>query len=139
MRPIRLPVCSVNHKLPSGPAVIASGSAPGVMPTLNSVTTPAVVMRPIRLKPRSVNHRLPSGPAVIAPGSAATVMPALNSVTTCGPCTAGQRTQKHQRTADTVAARFHKSELDWGSPEERDPVIQNLRSAAAPLKLTATA
>src|SRR6202521_1994083 len=41
--PIRLPNSSVNHRLPSGPAVMPSvmlyPNAPGVMPLLNSVTT----------------------------------------------------------------------------------------------------
>ena len=48
MRPIRLPTCSVNQRLPSGPAVMPAGSLPALMPTGNSVITPAVVMRPIR-------------------------------------------------------------------------------------------
>src|SRR6266550_3212246 len=64
IRPIRL-INSVNHRLPSGPAVMASGVAPAVMPALNSVTTPSGVIRPIRLPLCSVNHRLPSGPAVM--------------------------------------------------------------------------
>ncbi len=41
IRPIRLPTYSVNHRLPSGPAVMPQGCAPAVMPALNSVTTPA--------------------------------------------------------------------------------------------------
>src|ERR1035441_6602352 len=46
MRPIApKPVYSVNHKLPSGPAVILGGSAPAEMPVVNSVTTPVRVMR----------------------------------------------------------------------------------------------
>ena len=68
IRPIRLPPCSVNHRLPSGPAVMPEGFAPAVMPALNSVTTPAGVIRPMRLPPDSVNHRLPSGPAVMPEG-----------------------------------------------------------------------
>ena len=65
IRPIRLPYRSVNHRLPSGPAVMPAGPAPAVMPALNSVTTPSGVIRPIRLPLNSVNHRLPSGPAVM--------------------------------------------------------------------------
>src|ERR1019366_3428706 len=41
MRPTRLPAPSVNHRLPSGPAVMPVGLAPtALMPPLNSVTTP---------------------------------------------------------------------------------------------------
>jgi len=82
IRPIRSPPASVNHRLPSGPAVMAEGAAPAVMPALNSVTTPAGVIRPIRSLKYSVNHRFPSGPAVMAKGDAPAVIPALNSVTT---------------------------------------------------------
>ena len=60
MRPISVP--SVNHRLPSGPAVIASELLP--FGSGNSVICPLGVMRPISVP--SVNHRLPSGPAVIA-------------------------------------------------------------------------
>ena len=62
IRPI-LSACSVNQRLPSGPATMPLGLLPGAMPTENSVTTPAVVIRPIRLPSYSVNQRLPSGPA----------------------------------------------------------------------------
>ena len=41
IRPIRLPANSVNHRLPSGPAVMPEGAAPALMPVLNSVTTPS--------------------------------------------------------------------------------------------------
>src|SRR5690606_34051320 len=41
IRPIRSPKNSVNHRLPSGPAAIPSGRAPGVIPALTSATTPA--------------------------------------------------------------------------------------------------
>ena len=58
---------SVNHRLPSGPAVIPSGSC--WLPTRPySVIVPLVVILPIKLLPDSVNHRLPSGPAVIPHG-----------------------------------------------------------------------
>ena len=56
MRPIR-PLASVNHRLPSGPAVIPTGwrstenGAGGAIG--NSVTTPSGVIRPIRPGPRT--------------------------------------------------------------------------------------
>ena len=67
MRPILLPLNSVNHSAPSGPAVMPKGSLPAVG-IGNSVITPAVVMRPILLALRSVNHSAPSGPAVMPAG-----------------------------------------------------------------------
>ena len=45
-----------------------AGAPPGVMPALNSVTTPLVVMRPIR-SPVSANHGLPSGPGCQRPAT----------------------------------------------------------------------
>src|SRR5205807_4937610 len=80
IRPMRSPLSSVNHRLPSGPAVIPSGPSSAGDPT-NSVTTPAGVMRPMELRPNSVNHRLPSGPAAMENGAAFEVMPVVNSVT----------------------------------------------------------
>ena len=75
----------MNHRLPSGPAVMCDGWRSGIG-RLNSVTTPAGVIRPIRLPRYSVNHRLPSGPAVIPNGSLSNenpgVTPPVNSVTT---------------------------------------------------------
>ena len=68
IRPIRSGNCSVNQRLPSGPAVISAGWPPGVMPAENSVITPAGVIRPIRPARDSVNQRLPSGPRVIPKG-----------------------------------------------------------------------
>ena len=73
IRAIRLPRYSVNHRLPSGPAVMPKGSVsnenPGVTPPVNSVTTPAGVTRPIRPGlATSVNQRLPSGPSAISRG-----------------------------------------------------------------------
>src|SRR2546427_436020 len=64
MRPILLPLTSVNQRLPSGPAVIPvrTLSAVGIG---NSVIVPLGLMRPILLPLSSVNQRLPSGPAVI--------------------------------------------------------------------------
>jgi hypothetical protein len=73
---------SVNHRLPSGPAVILKGRAPALMPALNSVTTPSGVILPIRSL-SSVNHRLPSGPAAMNSGPKPAVLPMLNSVMTC--------------------------------------------------------
>ena len=78
---MRLPTCSVNQRLPSGPAVMPDGALLAEMPLLNSVITPAGVMRPMRLPPYSVNQRLPSGPAVMPFGWLPAVMPVLNSVT----------------------------------------------------------
>jgi len=48
IRPTLAEFCSVNHRLPSGPAMMLSNCALAVMPALNSVTTPDVVIRPIR-------------------------------------------------------------------------------------------
>ena len=81
IRPMRLPVISVNHRLPSGPAVMEKGWAPAVIPPPNSVLTPAVVIRPILLPLCSANQRFPSGPAVMPTGTVPT-MGRLNSVTT---------------------------------------------------------
>src|SRR5437763_734208 len=72
MHPILLPPCSVNQRLPSGPAVIPSGPLPYVGRG-NSVIMPLVLMRPILLPSGSVNQRLPSGPAVIPHGPLADV------------------------------------------------------------------
>src|SRR5262249_44566976 len=84
IRPIRLPPGSVNHRLPSGPAVMPLGYARRLMPALNSVTTPSGVIRPIRSLaprslPRSVNQTLPSGPAVMQQVNAPPVWPSINS------------------------------------------------------------
>ncbi len=49
MRPIRLPLVSVNHKLLSGPSVMLRGPEFGEIPALYSVTAPAVVILPMRL------------------------------------------------------------------------------------------
>jgi hypothetical protein len=58
----------VNHKAPSGPAVIPNGRLAGVV-TGYSVITPAVLIRPILLLSVSVNHMAPSGPMVIPCGT----------------------------------------------------------------------
>src|SRR5215472_15467430 len=67
MRPILPPEDSVNHRLPSGPAVMPK-DALLVGGMGNSVRRPLVVMRPMVLPLNSVNHRLPSGPAVMPVG-----------------------------------------------------------------------
>ena len=56
-----------NHKLPSGPLVIAVGEllAEIVCGMGYSWITPAVLIFPIALFSWSVNHRFPSGPATI--------------------------------------------------------------------------
>jgi hypothetical protein len=69
MRPILSPAISVNHKAPSGPAVMP----PGLPDAGNSVMAPFGLILPILLppapvKPTSVNHMLPSGPTVIENG-----------------------------------------------------------------------
>ena len=62
-RPILL-LASVNHRSPSGPAVIV-GRRLLAVGILNSVMTPPVVIRPILLPSCSVNQRAPSGPGVM--------------------------------------------------------------------------
>jgi hypothetical protein len=57
--------CSVNQRLPSGPAMMPWSPAAAVG-TANFVIAPAVVMRPIWLLPASVNQRLPSGPTAMS-------------------------------------------------------------------------
>ena len=59
----------MNHRLPSGPAVIPLSQGRLPPPTTYSVIEPPVVLRPILPSwPASVNHRLPSGPGAIAVG-----------------------------------------------------------------------
>ena len=76
IRPTRLPVTkrpsivpfnSTNHRLPSAPAVMSPGPESG-RGSVNSVTTPSIVMRPILLAWNSENQMLPSGPAASARG-----------------------------------------------------------------------
>ena len=66
IRPI-LPISSVNHILPSGPAAIPIGPL-GAVGRGNSVMTPAVVMRPMAFASSSVNQRLPVGPIAMNAG-----------------------------------------------------------------------
>ena len=67
-RPIWSRLCSVNHRLPSGPAVMSRGSLSRLTPVLTIAIAPAGVIRPIESSALSVNPRLPSGPAVIPNG-----------------------------------------------------------------------
>jgi hypothetical protein len=67
IRPILLPMHSVNHSAPSGPVTMPRGLLSAVG-TGNSVMTPAGVIRPILLPSTSVNHTFPSGPAAIPRG-----------------------------------------------------------------------
>ena len=63
IRPMVLLPTLVNHRFPSGPAVMLSG---WLMPgSVKLETTPPGVMRPMVLLNWLVNHRFPSGPAVI--------------------------------------------------------------------------
>src|ERR1700694_2063007 len=69
IRPTLFPLISTNHRLPSGPAVIAIGSLYGVG-TVNSVRVPPVFICPFLFAAcASENQRLPSGPAAIDPGA----------------------------------------------------------------------
>jgi len=58
---------SVNHRLPSGPAVMSRGSLPSGRGN-SPIMLPDVSISPILFVSKySVNHRLPLGPAVIPP------------------------------------------------------------------------
>src|SRR6185369_701670 len=65
--PILLPTASVNHRLPSGPAVMSTKALPAVGIGY-SVKFPEIVTFPILLLASSVNHKLPSGPTVMSNG-----------------------------------------------------------------------
>jgi hypothetical protein len=65
-RPIESVARLVNHKAPSGPAVIPKGEL--IDGSERSVTTPDVVIRPMELA-ELVNQMAPSGPAVIPKGA----------------------------------------------------------------------
>src|SRR5215470_13133079 len=74
IRPILLAVFSVNHRAPSGPAVMAEapleavGIANSVMQIVGVVAQPASLVgssRPIWLAFGSANQRFPSGPAAM--------------------------------------------------------------------------
>ena len=94
MRPILLPLISVNQRLPSGPAVMKRGPLLLVVIGKSFVIAPAVVIRPILLVPFSVNHSAPSGPAVIPQGAE----PVGNSVT-CASALSGQASTAKPSTA----------------------------------------
>src|SRR5690348_11080797 len=82
IRPIALVVpVSVNHRLPSGPAVSPRGKAPGFKPPENSVIWPLGVIRPIAGSLASVNQIFPSGPAAMNVGCEPAPSPLVNSVT----------------------------------------------------------
>src|SRR5260221_7718175 len=61
MRPILLPLYSVNHSALSEPTVMQTGPAFG---TGYSVIFPSIVIRPILLPPNSANQIVPSGPVI---------------------------------------------------------------------------
>src|SRR5947207_2473221 len=73
-------IVSVNHKLPSGPAVMPPGESEGGK--RNTFVAPVGVIRPILLlgplvvPETSVNHALPSGPTMMA----GELLPAIGSV-----------------------------------------------------------
>jgi hypothetical protein len=62
MRPILLPLHSVNHSCPSSPTAILCGLLSAVG-TGHLATSPSGLIRPISFRVLSVNQRLPSGPA----------------------------------------------------------------------------
>jgi hypothetical protein len=53
----------MNHRFPSGPAVMPRGSLL-LVGTENTVIAPPVMIRPILFPLNSVNHRAPPGPAL---------------------------------------------------------------------------
>jgi hypothetical protein len=80
-RPILLPLDSVNHSAPSGPAATPLGALDAVGTAISEMT-PAVVIRPMLLPNCSTNHSAPSGPAAIDSGALAAVGTAYSLVTT---------------------------------------------------------
>jgi hypothetical protein len=80
-RPMRDPPRSANHSVPFAPAAIETGSSLALMPSENSVTTPAGVMRAILCACDSVTQTLPSGPVAIPVGLPFELSPSWNSVT----------------------------------------------------------
>ena len=77
MRPTCAFSDSVNHIAPSGPFAMPNGTPLGVMPSVNSVISPAVVMRPTRSL-MSVNQSVPAGPLAIEYGRLSSLRPPLN-------------------------------------------------------------
>src|SRR5438477_2220554 len=65
---MRLPRCSVNQKLLSGPIVMIRGALPGFGSSNSLMAVPSGAMRPIRLPACSVNHKVPSGARAIVVG-----------------------------------------------------------------------
>ena len=76
IRPIRSPY-SVNHRAPSGPAVMSAGPRAG---SPKREIFPEGVMRPMRRLWNSVNQTLPSGPTVIPSASARPAPPCADAV-----------------------------------------------------------
>ena len=68
IRPILLPLDSVNHSAPSGPAVMSARNASGVGSGY-SVSWPSLVSRPIALPRSSLNHSAPSEPSTMSVGN----------------------------------------------------------------------
>ena len=67
MRPMLLPVNSVNQRFPSGPAAMPKGSRPATE-SGNSVMAPEGLIRPTLLPMYSANQRFPSDPVVMPSG-----------------------------------------------------------------------
>src|SRR5947209_6891314 len=77
IRPILLPLVSVNHRLLSGPTAMPCGLPP--LGSGYSVNWPLVEMRAILLPSLSANQLAPSGPLTMSPGKLSAVG-ILNSV-----------------------------------------------------------
>src|SRR5437588_477353 len=105
MRPILSPNVSVNHRLPSGPAVMKPGwlSAVG---TGNSLIVPFAVIRATLLAPPSVNHKLPSRPAVMPSGP----LGVANSFIVTPEASAGETFTTTIATTTTMADRRDRAE-----------------------------
>ena len=101
MRPIWSDPGSVNHRLPSAPAVMSYGAEPAGTAASKTVIVPPMVIWPIAAAAlASVNHRFPSAPTVMPCGWAPAGMPAENSVTT------PEGVMRPMRPARSVNQRF---------------------------------
>ncbi len=118
MRPSLLPVVSVNQRLPSGPAVMASGPEP-VAREPNWAMTPEVEMRPIWETPTlfSTNQRLPSGPAVMPAGLARAAGTANDEMLRAG---ARRSSSASRRGRAAPAARRTEERRGRNSQDSRD-------------------
>src|SRR6202011_3568388 len=67
-RPILLAPVSANHKAPSRPVAIDTGSLDGVGIANSRVTIPLILIRATLFVPSSMNHMAPSEPVVIPAG-----------------------------------------------------------------------